>query len=458
MDAATAALPAIPVFDTGLGNIESLYGELSFAGRLRAVRDGSRPGASERDRKLARRELARFSSAAAAAAIVLLSVALLLLLRPSRALPPAATAPVEIVEPDVVDRDLDPPEPPEVVNFDADTPNNDVALPGLEDVAVETDVPVEQASVQPAPETTVLMTRSPIVLRGVRAGPGGMMGVSFGVGDGSALVSDMVGRMIDLKKDGAGNPRNADFRADVKRLLDAGFSAEALAAFHCPTNRLYLNKLVVPAQPAEDGPKAFRCEGEVEPRRWIAHYEGRLNPQRSGRYRFVGHFDDLLVVQVDGRCVLDAYWPMHDVYRNGGVSAITGWRPDTSAPEFERHASFSGQNLTYGDWIDLEAGRSVRIDLTIGEEPGGVVGGVLLVEEEGQAYETAADGRKILPPFSTSRLSPEERRAMEEFPRFRISPDAPVMNLTAEERRAAERARANVSKHDVRLVLRKRDD
>ena len=251
MDAATAALPAIPVFDTGLGNIESLYGELSFAGRLRAIRDGLRPGASERDRKLARRELARFSSAAAAAAIVLLSVALLLLLRPSRALPPAATVPVEILEPDVMDCDPDPPEPPEVVNFDADMPNNDVALPGLEDVAVETDVPLEPASVQPAPETTVPMTRSPIVLRGVRAGPGGMKGGSFGVGDGSALVSDMVGRMIDLKKDGAGNPRNADFRADVKRLLDAGFSAEALAAFHCPTNRLYLNKLVVPAQPAE---------------------------------------------------------------------------------------------------------------------------------------------------------------------------------------------------------------
>ena len=163
-------------------------------------------------------------------------------------------------------------------------------------------------------------------------------------------------------------------------------------------------------------------------------------------------------MQVDGRCVLDAYWPMHDVYKRGGVSAITGWKPDTSAPEFERHASFSGQNLTYGDWIVLEAGKPVRIDLVIGEEPGGVVGGILLLEEMGRDYEKDADGRKILPPFSTSRLSPEERRAMEEFPQFRISPDAPVMNLTAEERRAAERARANVSKHDVRLVLRKRDD
>ena len=44
-----------------------------------------------------------------------------------------------------------------------------MVLPGLEDVAVETDVPVEQVSVQPAFETTVLMTKSPIVMRGVRA-------------------------------------------------------------------------------------------------------------------------------------------------------------------------------------------------------------------------------------------------------------------------------------------------
>ena len=454
MNASTALSTDTPVLDAGFDSLENLYDEPSFSDRLRTIRAGFRPGATERERKLARRELGRLSSAGASATFVVLAVALLMMLRTSPSAEPA-TVPVEIVEPDDRD-DLDPPEPPEVVNFDVDSPNDDIELPGLEDVAIEIDVPSEEVSVQPAFESTVLMTKSPIVMRGVRAGPGGMKGGNFGVGGGSALVSDMVGRMIDLKKDGSGKPRAANFRADVKKLLDADFSATALAEFNCPTNRLYLNKLVVPAQPAEDGPKAFGCENDVEPRRWIVHYEGRLNPQHSGTYRFVGHFDDLLVVKVDGACVLDAYWPMHDVYKSGGVSELTGWKPDTSAREFEKHASFSGQNLTYGDWIVLEAGKPVRIDLVIGEEPGGVVGGVLLLEEMGKNYETDANGRKILPPFSTSRLSPDERRELETFAQYRISSDAPVMNLTPEERRAAEKSRENVAKHDVKVVLRKR--
>ena len=440
-------------------SIETLgkqYDDLSLRERFATIRAGLRSCATERERKLARRELARFRAAGAAAVAVLLFFGALLLLRTRPPVPLAATVPVEIIEPDPPEI-LDPPEPPDVVNFDIDSPNDDIRAPGFEDVVPDIEVPTETVSVQPAFETTVLMTKSPIVMKGVRAGTGGMKGSSLGVGAGSALVSDLVGRMIDLKRDGAGNARSADFGADVKALLDANFSETALAAFHCPTNKLYLNKLLVPAQPAENGPKAFGCEGEVEPRRWIAHYEGRLNPQRSGTYRFVGHFDDLLVVKVDGRCVLDAYWPMHKVYAAGGASAITGWKPDTSAPEFGRHASFSGQDLVYGDWIELEAGKPVRIDLAIGEEPGGVVGGVLLVEEMGATYETAANGRKILPVFTTSRLSPEERRQIEAFgSTFRIATDAPVMNLTNEERRAAERARAAVSKRDIKIILRKK--
>ncbi|MBQ9726727.1 MAG: hypothetical protein IJV65_04400 [Kiritimatiellae bacterium] len=446
----------LPVPATGLGSMGNPYDEPSFADRLRTIRAGLRPGAPERERKLAKRELSRLSSAGASAAFVGLAIALLLTLRAAPVLAPA-TVPVEIVEPEVRE-ELEPPEPPEVVNFEIDSPDNDIELPGLEEAVTEIEVPSDEVSVQPAFETTVLMTKSPVVMRGIRGGPGGMKGGSFGVGGGSALVSDMVGRIVDLKKDGAGNPRSANFRADVKKLLDADFSAEALAAFHCPTNRLYLNKLVVPAQPAEDGPKAFGCENDVEPRRWIAHYEGRLNPQHSGTYRFVGHFDDLLVVKVDGTCVLDAYWPMHDVYKRGGVSEITGWKPDVSAPEFERYPSFSGQNLTYGDWIVLEAGKPVRIDLVIGEEPGGVVGGILLLEEMGRDYEKDANGRSVLPPFSTSRLSPDEKESLETFAQYRISSDAPVMNLTPEERRAAERARENVAKHDVKIILRKRDE
>jgi hypothetical protein len=72
--------------------------------------------------------------------------------------------------------------------------------------------------------------------------------------------------------------------------------------------------------------------------------------------------------------------------------------------------------LVYGDWVKLREGELIDIDLAIGERPGGRVGFVLMVEEQGVDYRKAADGRPILPLFTTAPLSSEEKdRVVREF-------------------------------------------
>ena len=84
-------------------SIETLgkqYDDLSLRERFATIRAGLRSCATERERKLARRELARFRAAGAAAVAVLLFFGALLLLRTRPPVPLAATVPVEIIEPD----------------------------------------------------------------------------------------------------------------------------------------------------------------------------------------------------------------------------------------------------------------------------------------------------------------------------------------------------------------------
>ena len=107
---------------------------------------------------------------------------------------------------------------------------------------------------------------------------------------------------------------------------------------------------------------------------------------------------------VDGKPVLDAYWQNRETYRGGGRSEITGWKPDEKGELFDKHQSFSGQPLVHGDWIYLEENCNKKIDIVLGEEPGGVVGGILLLEEKNKKYEKTPSGRDILPLFAMSKL------------------------------------------------------
>lgn len=419
-------------------NIDEAYREKSWLERWRTIFFGIKQNKETRPYKEAIIEIIHKVAKVVAFIVCVIAITILLLWKVERRIPEPVNTPVNIIEIDdpVV---LDPPEPPEVVNPDVNALDNDIELPGFEDTPLVQDPEptITEVSIKPAEITTVTPVKSPIAFAGVRAGDGGQRGGNFGYGGGSALATDMIGYMIDLKQ---GDHCNLSFRAAVKELLDSKWSKDALSHYFVATNRLYLNYLFVESQPAENGPAAFGCQDQVQPRKWIAHYEGRLNPFRAGEYRFVGHFDDLLIVMVDDEPVLDAYWQMHESYKAGGKSEITGWKPDEKSEVFQKHQSFSGQKLIHGDWMMLTPGCNKKIDIIIGEEPGGVVGGVLLLEERNTEYATDAIGRKILPLFAMSRLEKFEADAVTNSMarmRFAVEVDPlrlPIMNYKAPER------------------------
>ena len=123
------------------------------------------------------------------------------------------------------------------------------------------------------------------------------------------VAGALVGTMYDLKRDARGLPRAVeDYVADVRGILENRMRAGAFAGFHPLPRRLYFTHLFVPNSPASAAPAAFGVEDLMEARRWVVHYAGEIQPPEPGRFRFVGVFDDLLVVAINGKTVLEFLW------------------------------------------------------------------------------------------------------------------------------------------------------
>lgn len=264
--------------------------------------------------------------------------------------------------------------------------------------------------------------------KGRVAGGGGSV---FGYGRG--VKGDLVGTMYDLKRDAGGAAREPDYLADVRSMVEGRLGAKSFAPYFRITNQLYLGHLFVPEQSADNGPAAFGVAGQMEPRNWVVHYTGQFVPPENGRFRFVGMFDDLLMVFVDGKIAMEFLW----------TGDVTPWAPKDFV---DQHACFAGRPLVYGDWIDLNTAKPRRIDILVGEHPGGRVGGVLMVQQEGKPVETAADGRPILPIFTVQMLTPLERSEINANPKWAFENPAPVFNA-AVPRALARPKKANTDIH-----------
>ncbi|MCC5842835.1 MAG: hypothetical protein JJU05_01150 [Verrucomicrobia bacterium] len=237
---------------------------------------------------------------------------------------------------------------------------------------------------------------SPITMLGAGHGvPAG--GGIRGFGDEGGSGNDLVGTLYDLKRNRDGEARRFSFSPDLRRMIDAGFSGPTMRDFYRVPKQLRLSHLFIPRTPADGAPEAFGVADYMEPRGWVVHYQGYIQPSVPGSFRFVGDFDDVIIVMINGQVVLESNW---------GAPA-TDWRPQQTF----RHPGLLGRNLVYGDWIQID-NRPHRIDLIIGENPGGHVGGLLLVQNEKGQYREAANGRPILPLFT---LHPFRRNDVDRF-------------------------------------------
>ena len=212
-----------------------------------------------------------------------------------------------------------------------------------------------------------------------------------------AQAFGMIGEMFDFKRDASGNEIagwNPDmYWEQARKLINNGhFGIEAEKHVYKIPAKVALNKIWVPTQPAENGPKAFGVGDKMKPRGWMAHYSATLVPKETGRYRFIGDFDDFMSCFINGKVVFEANWGNHGEY----PSSVMAWKsPEGKSPY--------GIDVM-GEWFSLKKGQAIRVDICIGERPGGQIGGRLMLAKEGAEYEM--DGKRpIWPLFSSRRLS-----------------------------------------------------
>jgi hypothetical protein len=135
--------------------------------------------------------------------------------------------------------------------------------------------------------------------------------------------------------------------------------------------------MLFPPISGEIAPAAFGAQQVADHRQcWFVVYQGKISPPTANRYRFVGGGNEVLIVRVDGRTVLDASW--------GFQWPQKGQSPTGHAPR-EKLPAVYGDKRAVGDWVKFGPSGST-IEIIIGAGWRGAFGADLCVEEEGQTY------------------------------------------------------------------------
>ncbi len=208
---------------------------------------------------------------------------------------------------------------------------------------------------------------------------------------------------------------------------------------------------------------------------WICCYRGQIKAPEDGRYRFCGFGDDILVVSVGNRVVLDAgrpefigqftYWESTDEnsrkypmngYKYGAFSddrwdkIYTQIKWDgafkRNGKTFEEALSKAGisrkennseymsavSRMVIGDWVDLKQGQPVKIDVLIGELTGDEFSCRLLVEQTGKPYrmvQSDAGPRPVLPLFKMNDIYRSELIESMELDPNEMTLEGPVFGV-----------------------------
>ncbi len=143
-----------------------------------------------------------------------------------------------------------------------------------------------------------------------------------------------------------------------------------LDTYYKSDQSLSLAQLAIPEHPSNEATVDFHVADKVRARRWIAVYSAKILPPEAGTYRFIGFGDDFLVVNIDGKNVLDASYPIERVDPSADTSENVG-------------QAWAGQSLVCGQWFQMQAGIASTIQILIGEGPGGASGFVLMIQPQG---------------------------------------------------------------------------
>jgi hypothetical protein len=224
-------------------------------------------------------------------------------------------------------------------------------------------------------------------------GGGGGPGSGPGIGNGKNLVTNffggsfkvagLTGTFYDLKQDAKGNfkdPGVGGYKAAVKEFVNKANWKEAFLEsryFRAP-QKLSLPEVYIPLITANEAPKAYNVADKVKPSRWLAHYKGSVKAPLTGKIRFIGGADDLILVRWNNAVVLDAGYD-YPVSGNGVLKDKKG-NPLPGATDTFPYGSRPAMRA--GPWINVTAGAQYPMEVLIGETPGGQFCAVLLFQKK----------------------------------------------------------------------------
>ena len=197
-----------------------------------------------------------------------------------------------------------------------------------------------------------------------------------------------------------------EYTRTLRQFTASGWNPRALARFYRAPQKLYTTSFSVPLINSEHGPAYFGMGYDFVPAFWVAHYKGQISYKGNRRIRFCGFGDDVLLVRINGEVVFNGGWggprhAYHDVCEFRNTAEDNGrWLMVTSL-------------MQVGDWVELEQGAVVDMEVLIGELGGGWFSALLLVQEEGEVYAKKEDGGPTLPLFKTAPVAQHLRKEIE---------------------------------------------
>lgn len=226
-------------------------------------------------------------------------------------------------------------------------------------------------------------------------------------GEDKSMGNELEGTFYDLKQRSDGKEIEMDiplFFSELARFAQSWKQSRLDEFFRAPKEK-YASFFMIPQIKSEAVTVAFGVEDEVTPTFWAAYYDGYISTKKTGYYRFQGYGDDVLLVRIKRRLVIDASF---EGYRS---QLKTNWASDS---DNNRKYPVGDQFLYIGDWFKLTEGEPVRMEVLIGDV-GHISSFQLFIEEKGQKYpmvaysykkngEEVSGTRPVLPAFKTKEI------------------------------------------------------
>lgn len=236
-------------------------------------------------------------------------------------------------------------------------------------------------------------------------GLGSGLGAGSGAGPGTGSLRMMPFGLLQAPKSGAlvgtlflmpsdqyktNKEEITGFQNWIRSAASSGWPESSFAKLPKSPNQLFTTQILIPQIVAMEAPKAFGVEKQKAGVRFLIRYRGKVSPPRNGRWRFVGFGDDVLIVRLSGKVVMESSGPKE----KKPVPGMSGWTP-------RKFYNYGDIYYAVGDWAQLNASGSYDLEIYMSEEPReGDTSAMLLVEEEGATYEKTGADTPILPPWT----------------------------------------------------------